>query len=70
MKEPTEEQVAAFTEELTALSKKHGMLVVGACGCCGSPWVDYIDNCYDSVPDRIDLGLAPKEDPIPPFKMD
>jgi hypothetical protein len=33
-----DERVAAFTEELTALSRRLD-LVVGGCGCCGSPFV-------------------------------
>jgi hypothetical protein len=27
-----------FLEELTELSKKHG-IYIAACGCCGSPWL-------------------------------
>lgn len=30
------EKVAVFLEELTALSRKHGIKISG-CGCCGSP---------------------------------
>jgi hypothetical protein len=37
----------AFLEELTALSKKHGLIISG-CGCCGSPRVTEIDE--DSGP--------------------
>jgi hypothetical protein len=70
MKEPTEEQVAAFMEEFIPLAKKHGLMIAG-CGCCGSPWIGVIEEAdAGSIPDRIDLGLEPKEDPIPPFKMD
>ena len=30
--------VGMFLEELTALSKKHGVWI-GGCGCCGSPYL-------------------------------
>ena len=69
MKEPTQDQIDAFMAELIPISKKHG-LVIGACGCCGSPWVEFIEEAHHSIPDRIDLGLEPKEDPITPFKLD
>ena len=32
----------AFLEELTALTLKHG-LVIGGCGCLGSPWIAEIE---------------------------
>ena len=32
------ETLEAFVADLNALADKHG-LVVGGCGCCGSPWV-------------------------------
>ena len=32
----------AFLLELTALSRKHN-IVIGGCGCCGSPWIDKED---------------------------
>lgn len=32
------EGLEAFLAELTELSRKHG-IVIGGCGCCGSPWV-------------------------------
>lgn len=35
----TDEQVATFLIELTALSRKHG-ISIGGCGCCGSPYLD------------------------------
>ena len=33
-----EENLNNFLEELSALTNKYG-LVIGGCGCCGSPWV-------------------------------
>jgi len=39
--ELTKEQVKKFLEELTELTRKHGIKVCG-CGCCGSPWLDVI----------------------------
>lgn len=34
----TREQLTDFLTELTALSKKY-KIVIGGCGCCGSPYV-------------------------------
>ena len=36
--EINEKQLKAFLQELTALCRKHEM-VIDACGCCSSPWV-------------------------------
>lgn len=33
-----DEKVAAFLADLSELSRRHG-IKVGACGCCGSPWL-------------------------------
>jgi hypothetical protein len=33
------EKEKAFLDELTELSKKHGLIIDG-CGCCGSPYFD------------------------------
>lgn len=38
MVELTEDQLEAFRDDLTALTKKHG-IVIGGCGCCGSPFM-------------------------------
>lgn len=32
------ENEQAFLNELTALTRKHG-IAIGGCGCCGSPWL-------------------------------
>ena len=34
-----ENRVEAFMKDLEQLTKKHG-IVIDACGCCGSPWVE------------------------------
>jgi hypothetical protein len=39
----TKKKVEAFLEELTKLSKKHG-LVISGCGCCESPYVMKMKN--------------------------
>jgi hypothetical protein len=36
------QSLAAFLEELSALTIKHGIRI-GGCGCCGSPWVSKIE---------------------------
>jgi hypothetical protein len=35
---PTPEEFAAFLADLTKLTKKH-KLIIGGCGCCGSPFI-------------------------------
>ncbi len=37
--QPTPERLQAFLEDLRLLYEKHG-LVISACGCCDSPWVE------------------------------
>ena len=42
----TNEQTADFLNELTALTRKH-KIVIGGCGCCGSPWLSTENNASD-----------------------
>lgn len=35
-------KIKAFLKDLTKLSTKHN-LVIGGCGCCGSPWIELMD---------------------------
>jgi hypothetical protein len=35
-------KIKAFLKDLTELSIKHN-LVIGGCGCCGSPWIASMD---------------------------
>ena len=44
------ENLNNFLEELSALSNKYG-LVIGGCGCCGSPWVEGMsgNESYDNL---------------------
>lgn len=46
-----EEREREFMRELSALTKKHGVVVSG-CGCCGSPALE------DLVADEADAGYA------------
>lgn len=39
-----DKKIKAFLKELTELSIKHN-LVIGGCGCCGSPWITSMDGC-------------------------
>lgn len=49
------ENIDLFLQELTKLSKKYN-IVIGGCGCCGSPYLDDIkaqeliktDLCWDN----------------------
>jgi len=41
----TEDEVNSFLEDLNALTKKH-KIVIGGCGCCGSPSLDTLED-YD-----------------------
>ena len=38
---PKNERTDKFLEELTELTKKHGIEICG-CGCCDSPWLNYM----------------------------
>lgn len=70
--EPTDEAAAAFMAELLPLARRHG-IVIGACGCCGSPWLVTIESIRQgdcTIPDSIDLNLSIDQlDPLPEFKM-
>lgn len=37
-----------FLKELQELCKKYNAKING-CGCCGSPWVEFEDECMDSL---------------------
>ena len=39
MTELQKDQIAAFLQELTELTRKHKVAIAG-CGCCGSPFLD------------------------------
>jgi hypothetical protein len=38
-----EDKTKPFLEELTALSKKHGLIIWG-CGCCASPSIEELES--------------------------
>jgi len=51
MDKNNELEVEQFLNELTELTKKYG-LAIGGCGCCGSPWLDNLENdevSYDNL---------------------
>jgi hypothetical protein len=69
----TREREADFLADLTALSRKHGIVVTG-CGCCGSPSLveagsdDYaVDGHYSTDTDsRLDFDWVTSQPPPPP----
>ena len=46
------DRIRDFLKELTELSIKHN-LVIGGCGCCGSPWITEVNKntivCEDLI---------------------
>jgi len=57
---PTKEQIESFLEDLSELSRKHGITIDG-CGCCGSPGLSLTDNLtgsykHDGYGDYLDYG--------------
>ncbi len=42
MEQQNEQRVAEFLDELSALTRKH-KIVIGGCGCCGSPFLEVLD---------------------------
>lgn len=42
----TNEQTADFLNDLTALTRKYN-IVIGGCGCCGSPWLSTKNDASD-----------------------
>lgn len=61
-----------FLLKLTALSKECG-IVIGACGCCDSPWLisgqDAANSFGRYIPDPYDIGFEAEPPEIPEFKL-
>jgi hypothetical protein len=52
-----DQRLKAFLEGLTKLTQEHGIKIMG-CGCCGSPFLDYLgDDSIHSLAEDI-LGDA------------
>ncbi len=49
------EKMAAFTTELSALSVRLGV-VIGGCGCCGSPWLEFMEERNEHPEDGVFTG--------------
>lgn len=63
----SEEQIRLFLEDLSKLTRKHG-IKIGGCGCCGSPFLIELDDVARSeaysyrIKDDEDLKWEPKEE--------
>lgn len=44
------EKLEMFFKELSELTNKYGFAICG-CGCCGSPWVEDVENKKDIAED-------------------
>ena len=52
---PLNENVGEFVEELTKLTKKYG-IIIGGCGCCGSPYLESFKSDFDDFDDYDEDG--------------
>lgn len=61
MPEASDDEFGRFLEELTALSRRHG-IEIGGCGCCGSPWLNHREVGSDEAYTiERDIGTFPGE---------
>lgn len=53
----SDEKILAFLDELSEVSKKHGLFIEG-CGCCGSPVIERLVSSTNGRCEQVAVDLG------------